>query len=124
MPVKGHRSSPFLPWTVKSCSNKVVVDVPRPGVFRMLSVVLKTLRSPPDSETFRQHRRDVILCAALRPSLMASAVCCFDPAGRREGSGTNVARSQDCKCNSGGSWSFDIVLDISGSAGAYLSARY
>jgi hypothetical protein len=118
----GHRSSLFLPGTVKSCSKTLVADVPRCDVLTMLSVVPEILLFS-TSEGFRQPRREASLLDALRPSLIASAVCCLDPEGLREGSGTKVARSGELNFSSGGSWSFAIVADISGSDGAYLSAR-
>ena len=118
----GHRSSLFLPGTVKSCSKTLVADVPSRDVLTMLSVVPDVLLFS-TSDGFRQPCSEASLLDALRPSLIASAVCCLDPEGLREGSGTKVARSGERNFSSGGSWSFARVADISGSDGVYLSAR-
>lgn len=40
-----------------------------------------------------QPRRRAMSLEALRPSLIASAVCCFEPEARLSGRGTKVARS-------------------------------
>jgi hypothetical protein len=99
---KGHRSSLFLPGTVKSCSKALVADVPSRDGLTMLSVVPDILLFS-TSEGFRQPRIEASLLDAFRPSLIASAVCCLDPEGLREGSGTKATRSGEYNFNSGGS---------------------
>jgi hypothetical protein len=91
---KGHRSSLFLPGTVKSCSKRLVADVPSRDVRPMLSVVPDVLLFSM-SDRLRQPRKEASRLDALRPSLIASVVCSLDPEGLRDGSGTNVARSEE-----------------------------
>jgi hypothetical protein len=98
----GHRSSLFLPGTVKSCSKRLVADVPGRDVRPMLSLVPDVLLFSM-SDGLRQPRKEASLLDALRPSLIASAVCCLDPEGLRVGRGTNVARWGEWNFSSGGS---------------------
>lgn len=119
---KGHKSSLFLPGTVKSCSKVFVADVPSRDVLTTLSVV-PDVPLFPMSEGFLQPRSEANFLDARRPSLIASAVCCLEPDGLLEGSGTKVARSGEFNFSSGGSCSFAKVFNMSVSDGAYLSAR-
>jgi len=61
-------------------------------------------------------------CAALRPSLIAIAVCCLEPLCCLCGSGTNPAVSGTDMRRSGGSCSFAKMFEASASPAAYLSA--
>jgi hypothetical protein len=99
---KGHKSSLFFPATVKSCSKRLVADVLSLDVLTMLSVVPDVLLFS-NSEGLPQPRKEANLLDTLRPSLIASAVCCLDPEDLRAGRGTNVARSGECNFSSRGS---------------------
>ena len=96
----GHNNELFFPCTVKSCSNTVDKDVLRPEYFTLLLVpdILLPLTVDPVDLPAKDIRR----CAARRPSLMATAVCCFEPTCVRCGSGTTPARSGAETCKSGG----------------------
>jgi hypothetical protein len=79
-----------------------VTEVLSCDALRTLSLVPDVLLSPA-SDTVLQPRSEASLFDALRPSLIASAVCCLDPQGLLGGSGTKVARSGECRFNSDGS---------------------
>ncbi len=104
---------------MKSCSRTVDREVRRADSLTLLLVpdILLPLKVDPLDLPVRFVRR----CAARRPSLMATAVCCLDPLCCRCGSGT-PARSEVDIWRSGGSCSFAKVLEISASPAAYLSA--
>jgi hypothetical protein len=111
---KGHRRELFFPVVVKSCSSTVERDVLLADSLKLL-LVPDILVPPLDPVDFpvRVTRR----WAARRPSLIATAACCFDPLCCLCGSGTNPDI-----WTSGGSCSFANVLEISRSPAAYLSA--
>lgn len=118
----GHNNELFFPSTVKSCSNTVEREVLRPEYFTLLLVpdILLPLTVDPVDLPANATRS----CAARRPSLIATAVCCFELMCVRCGSGTTPVRSGAEICKSGGSWSLARVFEISESPEAYLSARY
>lgn len=112
----GHSKELFLPGTVKSCSSTVEREVRRADSLILLlppDILVNPVDFPPDPESH---------WAAFLPSRMATAVCCFEDTRFRRGRGTKPARSELATW-SGGSCSFATMLDISGSDGAYLSAR-
>jgi hypothetical protein len=110
----GHRRELFFPVVVKSCSSTVEREVILADSFKLLLLpdILVPSLDPVDFPV-RVARR----WAARRPSLIATAVWCFDPLCCLRGSGTNPDI-----WTSGGSCSFAKVLDISKSPAAYLSA--
>jgi hypothetical protein len=111
----GHRSELCLPCVVKSTSKVVDNDV-RLKLLLVPDILL--LSVDPVDLPVRLVRR----CTALRPSLIAIAICCLDPLWCLCGSGTNPACSEVDMWRSGGSCSFAKVLETSGSPAAYLSA--
>ncbi len=97
----GHNSELFFPSTVKSCSSTVESDVRRPEYFTLLLVpdILFPLTVDPVDLPAKATSR----CATRRPSLIATAVCCFELICVRCGNGTTPTRSGAEICRSGGS---------------------
>ena len=109
-----------MPGTVKSCSRTVERQDVRLAEYLLLLVPDMLL--PLVEEAFDTRSKTASLCIARLPSLMATAVSPLLELGRtRFGSGTRPVSSDPdksvCSCN------LANVLNISGSAGTYLSAK-
>ena len=120
--MKGHNKELFFPGIVKSCSRTVErVEVRRADsrILLLPDILLPLAVDPLDLSTTAAS-----FCAAFLPSRIATAVSCLDRGLVRSGSGTiepSVAGAVTCK--SGGRCSCARVFAVSGSVGAYLSAR-
>lgn len=117
----GHKSELFFPGTVKSCSRTVESDVRLAENRRLL---VPDILFPLAVDPLALPAREASRCAARLPSLITTAVCCFEFVCLRRGSGTKPARSGVATCRSGGSCNLANVLEISESPEAYLSAKY
>lgn len=87
----GHDKELFFPGTVKSCSRTVEREVRRADNLMLLlvpDILLPLTVDPADLAP-----KAASCCAARRPSLIATAVCCFDLVQPAVGSGTDPRRS-------------------------------